>query len=321
MSFFKYPLKTVVTSDYITWSGDMVLAQSALDALFWIYNQVVAPWLIMVMILAAVPKRNMFFLYAICYLHGPFVFIGFFPFIAIMVIKSLFSNGGDSKTLIDKIMPYLSFQNIVAAPLILLISYLYLSGSQAVQALSIAHINIVKYISFTTLSFGIISVLIINKYKREPFFYVTVFLLLFLPLISMGTLQPFTFSARVSLVPQFILMLLVTRYILEEGKTLLKRLVVVYVVLGAIEPVLELGRSVVFTVGYYIDPLAMNTYLLHRTTLYNDRVSLLPVTNDLKNANYLILNYNETIDRPMKMYDLLPPQKDSTFFKMYLLKK
>jgi len=321
VSFFKFPVVSVITSDYQLWSGDMLLAGSSIDSLFWIYNQIITPWIIIIFILNNLPKQNIFFLYALCYLHGPFTFIGFFPFLAIILIKDLFAKQIIPQPFIQRILPYLSFQNLVAAPLILLVGYLFLSGSTSVQTLFFEHVRLIKYAAFISVSFGIIALLLFNKYKKEPLFYATVIMLSVLPLVGMGNIQPFTFCARVSLAPQFILMLLTAKFVLEEGNILLKKLVVTYLILGTIEPALELGRSVVFTVGYYVDPVCMNTYLYHRTSLFNSRINMLPKTNDFKNSNFLILNYIETLDtsiNPNMPY--FKVQKDTTLFSRFLMK-
>ena len=321
VSFFKYPIASVFTSDYQTWSDKMIFAGSTIDSLFWIFNQTVTPWLIMIMIWDNVPKQNIFFLYALCYLHGPFAFLGFFPFLLVVLFKDLFSAENKGKSFISKIQPYFSVQNIIGGALAFLVGYLFLSGSSAVEPLYISHVKIRKYILFISASFVIISLFIFPKYKNEPAFFFMILMLIVLPLIGMGTIQPFTFCARVSIAPQFILMLLVARYLMEEGNTVAKKLVVTYMFLGAIEPVLEIGRSMVFTIGYYINPVKMNDYLLNHTKEPNERISMLPKGTDLSHENFLILNDKETLDIPLEMYDVVPKQKDSTFFQKYVLKK
>lgn len=327
VSVLKFPVYEVIIHDYLSWSlngGGMLLAGSCLDSLFWIFNQTVVPWLIMAMMLGSKNSgKNIFFLYALCYLHGPFIFIGFFPFLFASILQQIkYSN----LSIFETIKEYISFQNFIAAPLIVIISFFYLSGSYAVERLYFAPIKFTKFALYELLMFGIISVIIFKRYKRDANYYIMIGMFALLPLIAMGTIQPITFCARVSLVPQFILMIFVAKIIAESGVSLLKKVVIAYVVIGAVEPILDFGRSVVFTVGYYIKPVTMNTFLLNRTSKYQymERVDMLPKNADLNKANFLILDGRTTQDTALPKGSPLihlAKQRDETIFNKYLLKK
>lgn len=293
----------------------MLLASSSLGGVYWIYNQTITLWLIAALILNNIPKQNILFLYAMCFVHGPFFFVGLSPFIVIIILKEVIANKG---SFTEKIKPYFSFQNTIGALVAMLIEYFYLTGSQEAESLFIQHIHIVKYGAFVFLSFGAISLMIFSKYKKEPFFYAAVCLLLILPLIGMGTIAPFVFCARVSLAPMFILMTLVAKYFIEDGGAPgMKKLVAIYLILGAIEPALAVGRSVIFTTGYYINPARMNKYLYNRT-----QKNIVPAPTDWKNENFLIQNELKSYDNPLNPYNsYYKQQSDNTFFVKYLVKE
>jgi hypothetical protein len=320
VSFLKYPVGSVISSDYKIWSGQMVLAGSNIDSLYWIYNQTVTPLLIIAMLLNKLSRQSIGFLFALCYLHGPFTFIGFFPFLCILLVKDIFIS--KEGTFMSRIQPYLTFQNLIGSVAVMFIGYFYLSGSPAVQSLYIGKISPLKYLVFIMVEFGIISLLIFSKYKKDPYYYMTLAMLLILPVIGMGTIQPFTFCARVSIAPMFVLMVLVTKYILEERSSTTNKLVVAYVVLSAIDPLLQVGRSVVFTIGHYIDPVATNTCLYNRAGEWSNWKNLVPDRSKWKEANFNILNVPETSDTTINPFlSVLEKQNDTPFFNKYLLKK
>ncbi len=319
VSFLKYPIISVITSDYTIWSGQMVLAGSNIDSLYWIYNQTVTPLLIIAMLLNNLSRQSIGFLYALCYLHGPFTFIGFFPFLCIMLVNDIFL--AKDGTFADRIRPYLTFQNLIGSVSVMIIGYFYLSGSPAVQSLYIGKISLIRYCIFIMVEFGIISMLIFNKYKKDPFYYAVVIMLLILPVIGMGTIQPFTFCARVSIAPMFVLMIMVTKYLLEERFSPTKRIIIAYVVLSAIDPVLQVSRSVAFTIGHYINPVATNTYLYNRAGEWSNWKKLVPDRSKWKEANFNILNIPETTDTTINPFlSALEKQSDNSFFNHYLLK-
>jgi hypothetical protein len=147
-------------------------------------------------------------------------------------------------------------------------------------------------------------------------------MLLVLPVIGMGTAQTFTFCARVSLAPMFVLMLLTARYVLEEGNTLLKKMVVAYIVIGAIEPALELARNMAITICYYADRARVNKFLYYRSGIYSIRQKQTPPPQNWADANFLNQYDLKSIDDSAYVFNKFSiTQKDSTFFNKHLLKK
>jgi len=323
VSFIKFPILSVITSDYKIWSGNMNMGGSDTDNLYWIYNQTVTALLILALILNNIPKQNIGFLYALCYLHGPFCFLGFFPFLCIILYKDIVLKKQASETYIKRIIqPYLTFQNIIGSITVFLVGYWYLSGSPAVQSLYIEKVSLRYYITFILVMFGFISMLIFSKYKKDPFFYTVLIMLSILPLIGMGTIQPFTFCARVSIAPTFILMILVTRYILEEPLSIRKKLVIAYVFLAALDTACEVGRSVFFTIAHYVDPLAINTIIYERAGQWSNWKNLVPPKSEWKDQNFNKLDFMETQDTTVTPnLPYFEMQSDSTFFNKYLLKQ
>jgi hypothetical protein len=71
------------------WHNDYQQYTSNTSLLYWVFNQTIAPWLIIGMLFNNMPRQNIFFLYALCFFYAPFPFVGLFPF----VMYSCFSRG------------------------------------------------------------------------------------------------------------------------------------------------------------------------------------------------------------------------------------
>ncbi len=317
-SFLRYPVMNVMKSDYTLWAGDMLLAGDGLSGIYWIYNQTIVPWLIAAIILNRMPKGNYLFLFSLCYLHGPFFFIGFFPFLVVIMLRET----DWSHPFMTIVRPYLSFQNIIGGACVLVVSYLFLAGSPYVESAYLKFDGVKKYLLFVVLSFGITTAILFSKYRKEPFLYVAVAILCILPVVRYGTMQPFTLCARVSLAPMFILMVLTAKYLLETTSPLMRKLIVCYLVLGAVEPMLEFGRSVVFTAGYYVNRQAMNKYLFERSDQWSVRKTVIKRYEDAADKNFLVQDDLGSIDSPdYPLHRYCKYGKKVSFFDRYLLKR
>src|SRR5690606_37428291 len=121
----KYPLDKFGEEGYYLWAGIRLYANSNMGSLYWIFNQAIPGWLIMLLIFNKASTKNMFFLYSLCLFLSPFCFAGFFPFILYFIFSDWKKNTGFK----DLVMKYVSFQNIAGALVVLMVSYLYLSNN------------------------------------------------------------------------------------------------------------------------------------------------------------------------------------------------
>lgn len=310
-SMIKQPIARVLTSDYSLWAGNMVLASGSTEMIFWVFNQCITPWLIIILILNNIPRQNIVFLFSFILLQGPFSFLGFIPFMICIVLKDVFGNSKQGGFL-QKLSPFFSLQNICGLLFVFLPTYLYLSGNTAAQHFVMLHLNKVKYLLFCLLSFGGIALIIFPKYRKEPLFYLSIIMLMVLPFFQMG--YGIDFSSRVSIPAMFILTVLVIRFVLEETNRVGRSLVIGYLVLAAIEPVATMSRSLVFKCYSYINTAGLNTYLLNRGDEYGYQKAL---RKETETGSLLIQDDLKTVSNPKNgnMKNFMGVADKSFFYK------
>ena len=263
--FARLPVKAIVAGDFFLWAGPMIVGASPTGLMFEVFNQSITPWLILLLILNNIPKKNLFFIYYFCFFQGPFAFIGLFPFVMYMMIRDLMNKEAGG-TLVQKVMAYFSFQNVSGAIFVLLILYFYFSGNAAAQHFTVLSPSVSKYMQFAILSFGILFVILFPKFRKEPLYYISLIILLVIPFFQLG--HGMDTCGRVSIPCMFILMLFCMKVVLEEKGKMIKKVVLAYLLVAAIEPALEIGRSAVFTIGNYVAHDATSLYLYNREQGY-----------------------------------------------------
>ena len=263
--FARLPVKAVVVGDFFLWAGPMIVGASPSGLMFEVFNQSITPWLILLLILNNIPQKNLFFIYYFCFFQGPFAFLGLFPFVMYIMIKEAMNKKG-SVSFAERLKPFFSFQNISGAFFVLLITYFFFSGNAAAQHFTILSASVFKYIQFVILSFGILFVILFPKFRREPLYYISLAVLLIIPFFQLG--HGMDTCGRVSIPSMFVLMLFTMRVVLEEKGKMIKKVVVAYLLLAAIEPALSIGRSAVFTIGNYVAHDATSLYLYNREQGY-----------------------------------------------------
>lgn len=236
----KYPIERFGEEGYYLWAGIRLYANSNIGSLYWIFNQALTGWLIMLLIFNKVNRKNMFFLYSLCLFLSPFCFAGFFPFILYFILTD-FKKSSDLKELILK---YVSFQNIVGALIVLLVSYLYLSNNASGRSFRFYPFEGLKvFVAFMTLSWGVIAVILFPKFYKEPLYWVCIAVLIPLPFFQQG--PGVDFPARISMPAYFVLMLLAMRLVLFEKKSISRWLMIIYLVIsGVVHFSTEVGKSV-----------------------------------------------------------------------------
>ncbi len=312
-----YSISDLIKFDYRLWSARLAIADSIHSGVYWVYNQYIIPVLVFTLILNKIAPKNLVFIYVFVFFQGPFAFLGIAPFILFDMIKQYRS---DNKGIVEFITRYISIQNIFGAVVMLPMFYLYLSGNTAAQHSTILHVKPQTALLFLATTFGLISVLIFPKYKREPIYYFTIALLTIIPFIQVG--HGSDFGNRVSVPAMFMLMLMVTRFIIDNGYGKLKPFVILYVCIACSSSVLSLFRSVSFTVWNITDHKAASEYIYDRSNEYHYQKTIGKKPGEDPAKNYLIQNDLKTLDNPanMAMGNFMAEKEKSVFYK-YLAKR
>jgi hypothetical protein len=226
------------------WAGMILYADSNLGLIYWTFNQSLTAWLIILLIFNKGPKQNILFLYALTFFLSPFAFVGLLPFIVFSIWKNY--EGTITSDLWTNIKPYLSFQNVVGAALIIGLNFLYLDSNKAGKFFQVLYHKPKILIVFYLLSWGIIAILISSKFKKNALFWLIIGVLIPLPFFQQGF--GIDFPGRLSIPALFLLMLLVGQYLIDEPKSIRKWTVIGYMILSATWHVgFEIGKSIIWT--------------------------------------------------------------------------
>jgi hypothetical protein len=226
------------------WAGMILYADSNLGLIYWTFNQSLTAWLIIVLIFNKGPKQNLLFLYALMFFLSPFAFVGMFPFIIFSIWKNL--EGNLLSNFWFNLKPYLSFQNVLGAGLVVLLNFIYLDSNKAGKFFQVLAHRPKILIVFYLLSWAIVAILIASKYKKNALFWLIIAVLIPLPFFQQG--YGIDFPGRLSIPALFLLMLLVGQFLVEEPKNLKKWLVIAYMSISATWHIgFELGKSIIWT--------------------------------------------------------------------------
>ncbi|HEX3047724.1 MAG TPA: hypothetical protein VHY08_23430 [Bacillota bacterium] len=251
---------------HLEWWADIFQYSSNTTCLFWVFNQTVVPWLIVMLLVNRLPKKQVLFTYALCLPYGPFSFIGLAPFVAYYILsgpdaRKIFSRKPivDLKALWYNIKLAFSVSNLLIAPVIVGIFLLFFRNPGSLFGVNFLwaplfnyketfkHMDFVfTYFLFCLLEFGIYAFLIRGKFKKDPVFWIIVFSLLVIPSFYMGINNDF--AMRVSIPGLTFLMIYVAKFLAEPSQRglkyqILKFTLIGFLLIGAITPFNEIYRS------------------------------------------------------------------------------
>ena len=244
-------------SHHLEWWATYFQYSSVTTTLYWVFNQTVATWLVVFLIMNLRSKKNLFFTYSLCLPFAPFPFIGFAPFVLYKFCCDSADGIAAGKPFVmsvwTNIKQGLTFANFVGGAAVALTCGLYFISNQHntgnsgfvsdnQDAMSVW----LLYGLFCIVEFGVYALIIGEKYGRNPYFIIAVTSLFLIPLYSAGTYNDF--AMRVSIPALLILMFFVAGYLLSGGIGYKKYILIVLLIIGAITPANEMIRSLKHTV-------------------------------------------------------------------------
>jgi hypothetical protein len=316
-ALIKYPLEKFGQEGHYLWAGMRLYANSNLGSIYWIFNQSLAGWTILLLIMNKINSKNLVFVYSFCLFLSPFFFVGMFPF----VLYFVFQNYTSQRSFKDLILSYLSFQNIVGAAAVVLLTYFYLQSNEAGQKFnSIPWPSLKIFIAFMFLSWGLIAAILFPKFYKEPLYWISILILIPLPFFQQG--NGMDFPGRISMPAYFILLILAIRLVLEEKRSYTRWAMIVYFIMaGSAHFIFETGISMYKTA--YAN-LAYRTDL-DQTLLESENPKLKEIGQDLKsikNKDVLTRDDFGTVLSPKNpvIWNYMADTEGSLFYK-YLAKK
>jgi hypothetical protein len=272
---------------HIEWWATYFQYSSNTTTLFWVFNQTIVPWLVVMLMLNQRNNKNSLLLYALCVPYAPLPSIGLFPFVVYWIFCRHDSKLEEARTntrtlqrfynLLTQIRSMLTFQNIaVSLALGAFISSYFLVNSYIGNRYHGLLISIVHspatllwcYFLFCVLEFGLYTLIIFPFYKKEPLFLITVISLVLIPWYFAGVNNDFVM--RASIPPLIILMTYVLRYLFDRHHRMAKLALVIFFGIGSVTPFNEIYRSVIVTSCYYSNRLANHVQSLSSFQLIKD---------------------------------------------------
>ena len=242
------------------WAGRYLFQYSSFTTqLFWVFNSSIPTWLVTLLLLNEYQKKNLLFSYAPVLFYAPFSAIGLIPFLIYKFYKLNTHHFQIRKpnfsSLKEMILDNFSFQNTVIPIVFIFVSFLFL-GSQVgnhpygliwdFNTFSIKLILI--YLSFCFLEFLLYGLFVVDIRKEKFLFFLTLGILLILPLYKYGSHNDFTMRASIS----WLLIFFTISFkhisskpgkISEKKQQVLLILLLILFLLGSVTPLHEIIRS------------------------------------------------------------------------------
>jgi len=232
--------KLPVPGEHIEWWATYFQYSSVTTTLFWVYNQTIAVWLIVMLLLNQRSARNAGYLFAMSFIVGPYSALGMLPLVLYQLIKA---SG-------RAVWRWLTFQNVAAVLLLAVVcgSY-YLANTNGgvrtgwlFQIYPFSKEALFTLLLFWLLEFGLLLLVIGHAFYREPLFWITAGTLLFIPCFHSGICNEF--AMRASIPPLLLAMVYCARYYtLPNRRRWATIALTVLLIIGAWTPGAEVWRS------------------------------------------------------------------------------
>lgn len=186
--------------------------------LFWVFNQALPIWLILLLMYHQKNNRFIIILLGLAMLYGTLPFIGLIPFAAYFIFSRKYGNTVSFSREWWKCWCKDTFspENIIAGGITGIVSFLYLSGNASGQLIATGTEEmdlrgfLFMYIITALVEFIPYFILIYKKQKTNPLFYIALGTLLICPLIRVGSGQDFCMRASIPALVILFLMVLKT---------------------------------------------------------------------------------------------------------------
>jgi hypothetical protein len=223
------------------WHNGYQQYTSNTSLLYWVFNQAIAPWLIIGMFFNRVPNQNMAFLCALCFFYAPFPFLGLIPF----AIYFFFTAGKPGL----RIKEIFSFQNTPAAMLILLVTFGFFSAISTEKSFNLALRPFTDNLVFYVIEFLVLAIIVLITGTRKLLVLIIISSLVLLSFIQYRHTPDL--MMRASIPALFVLMVLTAEQLVKKRQGYLGYVLVILVLVGSVTSLNEIMRSVYYTGKYH----------------------------------------------------------------------
>ena len=291
-------------SFHIEWWSGFLQYSSMTTCLFWVFNQVVIPWIVILSFMQEKNASRFVYLGLCCTLAGPIPFLCvFFYMIVDAAVKITGSARRKELKAADALKEYFHPVNLISIiPLLIFVKFFSTNAALSITTNANSEITgsflwfkfndisdpviLRHYLLFLILEVMIYFVLLYRKHEKDYIYWTTVVLLMVAPFISLGNSSDFVM--RFSVPALMVLLVFCARALLsddiKENLTFkAKRILVTCLIIGSITPLTEFAR------GYY--------YMLMNGKFANTRDSIVTLANDEDDTtifdNFMAFDYKE----------------------------
>ncbi len=278
---------TIPVTEHIEWWSKYFQYSSNTTLLYWVFNQSVPIWLIVILILQ-IKENKISGLASLSFAYSPWATIGLIPFAFSSILLGK-----------KKIMDSVTWQNIII-PLIMLIAYgfFYIAGNGTVSGSTGSIFTLfpnekravlMNYLLFIFFEIGVFFLTMGKELKGYPYYYVVLLELLLFPLYRV---IQYSSLIRGSIPALFLLMIYCILFLLNSDENherrVRKRFLIMLLCIGAFTPSLEIRRSIVNTTKN-INVVNESVYSFSDIKTDNEGI-----ITEIKNL-YFIYNYEDSL--------------------------
>ena len=255
---------------HIEWWASIYQFSSITTCLFWVFNQTVISWIIILCLINEKSIKNFAYIGVMALPSGPFPFLGIFVY-CICIATKYGIRAIQQKVTKEFIKDIFTIQNISACLVIVPIYLLYYKSNAAMSGNDSNggfgfywnQINcnftdeLFRYVMFIILEVAVYAVIIYKKNKNNILFYITIISLMIIPLFRMCNSADF--AMRVSIPAITVLGVMVIDYLVNNFNDLKATkkcrkyayilLLSIYLI-GSVTPIIEFARGIHYVIYY-----------------------------------------------------------------------
>ena len=260
------------------WSADFWEYSAFTTDLFWVFNQAIYAWLILLLLMRQKDNKRVVLIWSFGLFTCSLPFVGMIPYVIWLVFRnfrdqrvSVTANKGKTgrkagtnfwqKTALAWIRGLFTLENVLGGGIVGLLSYSYIRTSSTSQNSLLflpGKISLMNYVLFCILEFGVYAIAVYRYRKNQKLYWMTIVILFLCAFIRVGTGPDF--SMRASIPALTVLYLMVVDALAESSRKKEWKVFIPLVLLlciGAVTPIHEMARTVEGNAQYYEQNQAM----------------------------------------------------------------
>ncbi len=230
------------------WSGFQYSSNTTL--LFWVFNQAIYGWLLILLILVQKNNRHIGFILGCSLLSSTFPFVGLIPFSVAKIINNLDKDNNKHINWTSSLKELFSPENILGGGFSGIISFIFLKTNASASNTDLAYFSDPtfwgRYVFFCLLEFGILLLIVFKDERKNPLYIITAVSLLICPFVRIGDSQDFCMRASIpALTVLYIIFCINVKENFHNRSYLRLALLLLIFGIGIMTPFQEISRHVI----------------------------------------------------------------------------